>query len=71
MTPCCWAVGSDCFEAKHCLHIQVQVVKVVFFGMLDREVEDIECYKMSGTAHEMTQRHISEGLMAGPSPTLL
>jgi hypothetical protein len=64
VTPCRRAVGSDCFEGTHCLHIQVQVVKVVFFGMLDPEVEYSECYKMSGTAHEVTQRHIPEGLMA-------
>lgn len=67
VTPCLWAVDSDHFEGTHWLHIQVQVVRIVFFGMLAPEVEDTESYKMSGTMHEMT--HIPEGLT--PSPTLL
>jgi len=61
VTPCRWAVDSDRFEGTHCLHIQVQVVKVVLFGMLDPEVEDTESYKMSGITHDMTQHHIPEG----------
>jgi len=62
VTSCHWAVDFDRFEGTHCLHIQAQVVKVVFFGMFDPEVEDTESYKMLGTTHEMTQHNIPEGL---------
>jgi hypothetical protein len=71
VTPCCWAFGSVHFEGTHCFHIQVQVVQVVFFGLLDPDGEDTESYKMSVTTYETTQHHIPEGLTADPSATLL